>query len=277
MLWVPQYGKRRMEHNLGTVAGSNMGTAVTTGAASTTKGAVAQLIASTTFDAYWVTILASAYSNAATAAAGAMDILIGAATEDVLIPNLLFGYCGGGNSANMAGPKRWDFPLYIPAGSRLSCQAAGIRLSTAFAVGIIIYGGDGYPAFRVGSKVVTYGIGTIPNGTTLVLGNGVEGAWTQIVASSTEDHFALIPSFQPVTDTIITLKSQHIDVGYGAVTEEEVASSYLFQTDSNETCSGPYNSMPAFQDIPSGSRLVMRGSNNGVVTNYNAALHAMSA
>jgi hypothetical protein len=267
-----------MEHNTGTVGAASPGTSVTTGAAAGTKGTAVQLIASTSFDAYWVTVLAHSYSNSATASQGCLDILTGAATEEVLIPNLLMGYCGWfAPASTTCGPKRWDFPLYIPAGTRLAAQAAGARVSTAMRVAIFLYGGDGYPAFRIGSKVVTYGV-TVPNGTTVTPGaTGAEGAWTQITASTTEDHFALVPSWQVSGATVVNLRTLAVDIGLGAATEEEIAQSYWFSTDALEAMNGPHNSMPCFQDIPSGTRLTIRASNSGANdATYNAAIHGVS-
>src|SRR3990167_3452343 len=207
MLWVPQKGILRVQHNLGAVGADPFGTSVTTGASASIKGTPAEIFASTSFDAYWVTIIASAYGASGAASEGAMDILIGAATEEVLIPNLLFGYCCTFGGPAPEGWKQWMFPLYIPAGARIAVRAAGARTSTAFQVCMFLHGGSGSPPFRVGSKVTTYGMGTVPNGTSITPGtSGAEGAWAQIVASTTEDHFAFMPSFQIATDTTMATK-----------------------------------------------------------------------
>lgn len=277
MLWVPQKGIVQVQHNFGTVGSTTAGTSCTTGATTATKGTPAQIFASTSFDTYWVTILAHSYGAAANIRQGCMDILIGAATEEVLIPNLLMGHCGAyATSGN--GPKRWDFPLYIPAGSRIAVQAAGNATSTAFRVVMFLRGGNGYPPFRVGSKVTTYGMGTVPRGTTITPGaSGAEGAWTQITASTTEDHFAFVPSFQVATDATTTVSVQAVDIGIGAATEEMIAESYWYAVDSSEYMGGPYNSFPCFADVPSGTRLVMRASNS--TTNdasYDGVIHAVS-
>jgi hypothetical protein len=279
MLWVPQKGIWRMETNVGTVGANPYGTSVTTGGAAATKGTVVQLIASTAFDAYWITVLATGYGLAATDSQGALDILIGAATEEVLIPNLLMGFCSPTNSATGVGPKRWDFPLYIPAGSRIAAQAAGQRVSTAMRVSVFLYGGDALPPFRVGRKVTTYGMGTVPFGTTIVPGaSAAEGAWTQITASTSEDHFCFVPSFQAGTDTTLTRLMFSYDIGIGAATETEMVQGYLFTTTDNEMMRGPENPMPGFFDAPSGSRIVARVSNSGVndAGNYNTVIHAVS-
>lgn len=265
------------ETNSGAVGTGNPGTSVTTGASASTKGTPAQLIASTAFDAYWVRVVAHNYSLAAGAASqGALDILIGSSTETVLIANLLMGYAGG--SASNRGPKVWDFPLYIPAGSRLAAQAAGNRTSTAMRVVINLYGGYGYPPFRVGTKVTTYGMGTVPDGTPITPGaSGAVGAFAQITASTTEDHFALVPSFQVTNSTAVNFNVFTVEIGSGAATEEVISPPYWFATDSNEAMDGPYNSMPVFQDIPAGTRLSMRASGSGTLNpSYNGVIHALS-
>lgn len=277
MLWVPKKGILRREHNTPTVGGANIGTQVTTGAASNTKGSAAQLIASTSFDAYLVIVWASAYAATAATSSGCLDIMIGAATEEVIIPDLLMGGCASGSAVARIGAKYWIFPLYIPAGSRLSAKAAGVRTSTAMTVAIWLYGGDGIPPFRVGSKVVTYGV-TVPNGTSITPGaSAAEGSWTQITGSTSEDHFAVVPSFQVGTDTTVSNNRLAVDVGIGAATEEEILQSAWFVTSGDETCANFGPILPAFQDIPSGSRLTMRASNSGVNdAAYDAALHCVS-
>lgn len=168
------------------------------------------------------------------------------------------------------------FPLYIPAGSRLSAKAAGLRVSTAMTVAIWLYGGDGLPPFRVGSKVTTYGV-TVPNGTSITPGaTGAEGAWAQITASTTADHFALVPSFQLGADTVVSNNRYAVDIGLGAATEEEIVQSEWYVTSGDETCTnfGPH--LPSFQDIPSGSRLSLRASCSGTADVVDAAIHAVS-
>lgn len=279
MLWTPQKGILKLDHNTGAVGANPYGTSVTTGGAAATKGTPAQLIASTAFDTYWITILATGYGLAATDSQGALDILTGAATEEVLIPNLLMGYCSPTDSATGVGPKVWNFPLYIPAGTRIACQVAGQRISTAMRVSVFLYGGDAMPPFRVGRKVTTYGMGTVPFGTTIVPGaSAAEGAWTQITASTSEDHFCVVPSFQCGTDTTLTRLMYAYDIGLGTATETEMIQSYWFAVTDNEMMRGPENPMPAFFDIKSGSRLVARVSNSGVndAGNYNTVLHCVS-
>ncbi|MCI0349062.1 MAG: hypothetical protein L0Z53_06515 [Acidobacteriales bacterium] len=277
MLWVPQMGLGRVEHNVGAVGTATIGTAVTTGAASSTKGADATLIASTAFETYWVRIIATGYAAVATNSRGCLDIWTGTDPEEVIIPNLLFGGCACISGSARIGAKSWEFPLYIPAGTAVGARAAGDRVSTAVHVAIFLFGGDALPPFRVGRKVTTYGITTVPNGTSVTPGaSGAEGTFTEIVASTTEDHFAFLPSYQLGGDTTQSNNRLFVDIGAGAATEEEILQSAIFISSGDESCMN-LPIWPAFHDVPSGTRLAMRASNSG--TNdaaYDGAIHAVS-
>lgn len=277
MLWVPQKGILQVQHNAGTVGSATPGTVVPTGAAEATYGAMTELIASTTFDTYWVQIIAHGYALSATDSQGVLTLYTGAATEEIWIEHLLMGFCG---VWTVGGPKIWNFPLYLPAGTRIAAQASGKQLSNStLRVLIALYGGSGMPPFRVGRKVTTYGKGTRPFGTTIVPGaSSAEGAWTQIVAATSEDHFAFVPSFQAGTDTTLGARGYALDIGLGAATEEEIAQSYGYFQTIAEVISGPFPNFPTFHDAPSGIRLAMRVSGSGVNDsgNYNGVIHAVS-
>lgn len=267
MLWNPKGGLLH-QSNLGSVP-SAMGTNFTTGAAASTKGAIAEMFASTAFDAFMLSLYIPKMGISGVASETAVDILIGAATEEVLIANLLCGYSLG---------RMFQFPLYIPSGSRLSLRGASARTSTTFNSYCHLHGGHGSPPFRVGSKITTYGIGTVPNGTTITPGaSDAAGAWVQITASTSEDHFALLPGFQVAADTTINQLRYLVDVGIGAAATETVMASYVFTTTAEEYMLGPSNPFPFYRDIPSGSRLTMRASNSGANDGaYNGAIYALS-
>lgn len=287
MLWVPQKGALLTEHNFGDTATATPGPIVTTGAASSTKGSPVELIASTAFDSYLVSVMIHGYGSPATVARLAVDLLVGTSTEEILIPDLLAGNCGTTTNANVPGRRNWLFPLYIPAGTRISARGAGDRLSSNFRVAVQLWGGNGYPPFPVGQRVITYGMGTVPNGTNITPGaSGAEGSWTEITASTTEDHIAIIPSAQPPTgDTTLTAANFYADVGIGAATEEIIAGGgrqhcYVWELTSQETTSGLINPFPTWCDVPSGSRLSMRLSRSSAadtVATWNAVIHGVCA
>lgn len=276
---LPIKGFQRFDdHNLGSVGSVTWGKSVTTGAAATTKGTPVGLVASTLYDAYWLRIYAHRYNSTGAASDGAMDILIGAATEEIFIADLLFGQAGSFGAAGNAG-KWWDFPVYIPAGSRLAVQAAGRRTSTAFRVGYQLLGGNTSPHSPVGTKVITYGNASA-SGTAVTAGtSGAEGSWTQITASTSEDHIAVVPSWQCGNDTTMTNQMCTIDIGVGSATEELISAPYHYSVDQNEAMSGPYSMFPTIVDIPASSRLVVRASTSAASndTGNNACLHCVSA
>jgi len=275
MLLLPQKGRQRIITNDGVVGTLTPGTAVTTGATAPVKGTAVEIIsaASNTQDSYGIVVQASNYALAATLSEGALDILIGGATDDIIIPNLLMGYCPDNS---VVGNKTWFFPLLIPAGVRIAAQAAGTRVSTAMRVRVQLIGGQ-TPPWKVGSKVTTYGMGTVPNGTTIVPGaSGAAQTVTQITASTTEDHFAFFPSFQPSADTTVVNKAVIIGIGVGA-SVEDIIGQWWYGFGVNEEVSGPYWPWPAFADVPSGTRLTMLASSSGALeTGYNGVIHAVS-
>lgn len=274
MLWIPHKGGVLVQHNTGAVGDITPGTAITPGNGS--KGSATEIFASTSFDSYWMYIMVTRLGFTSAARRACLDILIGGATEEILIPDLLAGFAGQFGVIDFRGPKVWEFPLYVPAGSRIAARAQSTVTST-FEVAVYLYGGNGSPPFTPGGKVTTYGI-TAPDGVAITPGaSAAEGAWTEITASSAEDHFALVPSFQIGNDTTTNARVYSVDIGIGSATEEQVGEGYIYCTDDNETMDGPFPSMPVFQDIPSGTRLVMRASNNGSNDGaYNGALHGVS-
>lgn len=258
-----------VQSNVGSVGTLTPGTSITTGAAAGTKGTAVQLIASTNFDAYWVRVVATGLGASAVASEACLDILIGAATESILIPDLLAGM-------SSTPGKFWDFPLYVPAGSRLAAQAASTRTSFAFNVEIYLLGG-GLPLTPYGTKVTTYGA-TAPNGVAITPGfSAAEGAWTQIVASTSEDHIAVVPSMQ-IASGNISAANWSLDVGVGAATEEEIGGPYLWDTTSTELMYGPHVTPPVFKRVPASSRLSVRVSKSAASAGGNpeCALHCVS-
>lgn len=276
MLWIPPIPYDLEESNTGTVGATTIGTSVTTGASASTKGTPATLITTTSFETYWVEIAVSNYASSAAASDGSLDILIGASTEEILIPDLLMGYCGDPSIGG--GIKTWNFPLYIPGGSKISAQAAGIRTSTAMRVAIWLYGGHGSPQGPVGSRVVTYGMGTVPNATAVVPGaSGAEGAWTQITSSTSDDIIAIVPSMQQTNNAAMVARILALDIGVGAATEEEVSGQSWFAIGSSETITGPIKTRPKFVSIPATTRLAARLGCSGTTSGtYEVALHGVS-
>lgn len=260
-----------------TAGDATFGTSVTTGATSSSKGSVTQLIASTGFDAFFVVVTCSEIHAANTASATCVDIY--ADDTEIIIPDLLAG--GAGTASGLqAAFKTWWFPLYVKSGTKISAAAASDRTSTAMRVLVELYGGTSFPPCRVAQKVTTYGIGTLPSGTTITPGTGgAEGSWTQITSSTSADHWGVVPSLQMATgDAAWHNRTMNADIGIGAASsEEQIGEGYWWHVSAGENFNGALNPMPLIQDIPSGTRLAMRVSNNGPdIGDLEGALHCLS-
>jgi len=256
------------ENNAPGSPSSNLGVAVgnPAGAANTKDTSWTQLIASTAFDAQLVVVTIGSSSAAATDTSTLIDIGIGASTaESVLIPDIL---AGGVNSANnVAGTRHHIFPLYLPAGSRVSARAQSVRTTGYTSVSVELWGGPRNPdRWWCGTTVTAYGINTADSGGTAVTaGNsGAETATPVAIGTTSADHEALIFA-AACTGTITASLDYRYDVGIDvASTSWLVRDSFFFRTATSESL-GPSGTIwwPIFAHIPSGSVLVSGGECGG--------------
>lgn len=261
MLWTPQGSATSVITNGGIVGSATPWTGVPSNATTLLDGAVTELIsaANNTQDSWGLEVLITGTGSAAAASQGCLDLLIGGATDDILASALVCGYAISGISS-----YRYFFPVHIPAGVRIAAVLASVRTSITARVGIWLYGG-GVPPFRVGRKITTYGtqIDNARGKAVTPTASGGAASVTEMTASTSEDHFYLIPGFQPATDTTITPNGYvNIGIGVGASTEQRVGT-WWFSKDTGEACGGPMPYMGAFVNVPSGSRLTMLASNSG--------------
>lgn len=276
MLWIPKGDADRVISNSGAVGSATPWTAVPSHATvANSYGTVTELIsaANNTQDSWGIEIVITQTGASATASQGSVDILIGGATDDMLIQSLLCGYTYG------AACVSYLFPLHIPAGVRLAAQFSSPRTAINCRVGCYLYGG-GTPPWRVGRKVITYGT-KIDNSRGVAIVPAASGAAlteTQITASSTEDHFAFNIGMQPATDTTITPAGAILtQLGVGAATADKVGAGKWFFKTTEEYWDGPYPKWPTFAYVDSGVRLSIWSSNSGANdAAYDAHIYAVS-
>lgn len=274
MLWTPQKGRMTVISNQGIVGTASPGTGVPSNATTLLDGAVTELIsaAGNTQDSWGISIDITATGASSTAAEACMDILIGGATDDVLIPALICGY-----TLDSYGWRNYFFPLHIPQGKRIAASLASVRTSITAQVICHLYGGSP-PPFRVGRKVTTYGtqVNNVRGQAVVPTASGGTASVTEMTASTAEDHFAVLPGFQAETDTTLQARYHNIGIGVGAATEDRIGT-WMYTANGIENINGPFPFMPAFVDIPAGSRLTMLASNSG--TNdaaYGGLIYAVS-
>ncbi len=277
MLWTPTKGIIRKITNGGIVGTTTPGTGLPSNATTLLDGAVTEIIsAANNNQESWGIEISISSTGAATAASEACaDILIGGATDSVLIAALICGYA---NAMSTGAPgQRYFFPLHIPAGVRIAAQLASVRTGITAQILITLYGGCP-PPWRVGRKVTTYGtqINNARGQAVTPTASGGAASVTQMTASSSEDHFAFLPGFQPATDATTSARVHNIGIGVGASTEERIGTWWYSQS-ANEDIGNVHPILPAFKDVPSGSRLTLLASNSG--TNdaaYDGLIYAVS-
>lgn len=132
--------------NYGFLTASSHGTVVDPGATANTKGAWAQLTASTTADIHGLLIgidSAGVTGSVGTRNTMLLDIGIGASgSEQVLIPNLILIHQQNAGAINSTWPDYFQMiPVQIPSGTRIAarCQS-GLNTATQRTIGVSVYG-----------------------------------------------------------------------------------------------------------------------------------------
>lgn len=276
MLWLPQKGRTRTITNAGITGGAAPGTGLPSNATTLLDGAVTQIIDSATNNQDWwgIDIWISATGASAIAAEACVDILIGGATDDLLIPALICGY----SLASGAG-YHYFFPLHIPQGKRIAATLASVRTSITARIVITLYGGDP-PLFRVGSRVDALGtqINNARGQAITPAASGGTASVTELIASTARDYFAFLPGFQAATDTALTPTGYvNVGIGVGASVEERIGT-WNFSKTTGEDMGGPFPFMPCFKDVPAGTRVTMLASNSGANdAAYDGLVYAVAA
>jgi hypothetical protein len=273
MLFVPSECCTQIVSNSGIVGTANPWTGVVAGGSANTYGSAVELIASADnlYDSWGIEIIIAQTGASGVSSETAVDILGGAATEDVLIDSLLGGFAYAGTS------MRYFFPLYIPAGTRIAAKASSAVASNALRVGVYLYGG-GNPPFRTGGRVTTYGTkANNSSGQTVVpTASGGAASATELSASSSHDHAYWTTGFQVLGDGSITTAGWvNVGIGVGAATEERIGT-WFYPKATTEQMAGPIPMMGVFRDIPSGTRLTMLASNSsGNDAGYSGLIYAV--
>lgn len=195
---------------------TSRGKVVTAHATVNTKGTVVELIAATAYESGGIYL--TAHSNTS-AASILCDILIGAATESVLIPNVLF--C----RTNQIHIMSAYFPIRVPKGSRISARTqSNVSGALLYVLAQMIPTGPRMPPPF--NRVTAYGVSTTTSLGTAVDAGGTadtKGAFTELVASTTNPIRGAVVAIGPDTDvTTAALCYFSLDVGVGAATEDVV-------------------------------------------------------
>lgn len=130
------------------------------------------LIASTSEHSYGIFVRCMNTAVATTITDALVDIAIGAAaSETVIIPNLIAGHLGATGIASMGMGGMYFFPIVIPSGTRISATAQGTVVSDTVHVAVHLLQCP-LPGMWYGQRVTAYGADTgNSRGTALSPGN----------------------------------------------------------------------------------------------------------
>jgi hypothetical protein len=226
-----------------------------------TYGAVTQLIsaAANVHHNWGIEIAITNTGASATASEAMLDILIGGATDDVLISSLICGYAYGAAYAS------YFFPVHVPKGVRIAAQLSSVRTGITAQVLCRLFGGTAVPPWPVGSKVYTYGtkVNNSRGVTVVPAASGATALATLITANTTVEHFYSLPGFQVETDTTVTpAGAVNIGIGEGPATEERIGTWDFLKT-TEEYWAGPVPEMGAFRNLAAARRIALLASNSG--------------
>jgi hypothetical protein len=231
------------------------GTIVTASATTHTKGAWAQLIASTSAETTLVSINVGALGFNATETSALIDIGTGASgSESVLIGDVAVGSAasqsGGGGISIVV-------PVKIPSGTRISARIQAATASDQARVSIVCWSvGDGT---SIPTSVDVVGGDTATSrGTALAASN----AWTQVIASTSDDYaaFCLVPSSSA---TVASSSALAYEIGVGASGSEQTFGviPWLVMSNSEQLTQNMIYPLNFFaKDVPAGSRISVRQS-----------------
>lgn len=246
--------------SISTVPASTTVVTVVTGSATAhTKGAWAQLIASTNFRASGLLLWTFQTRSAATDTSVLVDIALGASgSERIVVADWYRGHQEPSSS--------WTFiPLAIPESSRIAVRLQSAVSSKTMSVGGLIIAGSSFNSGPGCARATTYGVNSATSNTVSLTDIGsahTKASWTEIVLATTNPirQLIVVPGCIPAT-TVINQSDTLIDIGVGASGSEavlvgDIPCSYT----ANESVTCPTIPIPV--TIPAGTRLSARFQKN---------------
>lgn len=233
-------------------SGDSLGSVViTSGGSAHTKGAWTELIAATEHDANWIAISSNSHS---VSTVGLIDIGIGAAAEQILIPDLfvIARNAGGGFPPYL-------FPVFIPKGSRITARWQNAAISATARVSVHLFGGTLLSGGSGPSIVSGYGATASSLGTNIDPGATANtwSAWTEMTAATDRDHRWLVLSGRYGDGAPAATVSHRVQIGIGAATEQVLVPDIPITVDTiADFAFSAVTAYPIF--IPKGSRLTLR-------------------
>lgn len=225
---------------------------LTSSSSANTKGAYAELVASTTFACSgFMIIIINAHADD-----HLIDLAIGAAaSEQIILSNLVAGVGSLGDSLTNE-----IIPVSIPAGTRLSARSQSTGTSRVISFSVLLFA-EGALSFGGLTNIETMGASTTDSGGVSVDPGAVintKGAYSQIIAATVRPTYWLVVAIGN-QDNQVRLDAQWlIDIAIGAAASEQI-----FWPDMPTIArAGTDMVMPCIwaipMSIPAGSRIAVR-------------------
>lgn len=255
-LLLPKQKGIRREANFSGQPSATWGTAlVSDGTTNVEPATETELITSTSFDTDWVNVWFTVNSATATDTDSLVNIKTGGAGSEIsLMPNLLAGWV----TTTIVGSfpsRQYGFPLFIPAGTRLSATHRSVRVSATVRCMIELLGG-GRSQHWTGTDVEAIGADTAnSSGTYVTPGGASEGTLTSMGTTAREWGYVQ-PMLAGNTDTTMNAGALTADLGSGASTAIPGLEEFMFGTSTSEIS---WNSgLGRYCYVPTGTTLYLR-------------------
>jgi hypothetical protein len=237
-----------------------------------TKGSWIQLVAATTADIYGLLVFSTTNTSSSAAdSSSLLDVGVGASgSEVVAVADLAMGYRGAGNL-----PYR--VPVFIPSGSRIALRLQGAQVSKTYQVGVIPYTRTFSPVRPSSTVAALNAASTSSHGTALTVpgGTNAKGAWTQLVAATTEPYTSLMLGLQGNAGTAFASTNCLVDLGLGASGAEVVAVPNICATASSAESLTPTDQGAWLVDVPAGTRIAARYQIASLATTLDAIVYGI--
>lgn len=234
----------------GTVGASTLGTTVQCGAGA--YGSYVQLVASTPSDTCKIVVFVETNSSANNDNQEMVAIAVGSAgNEKVVISDLIISAPSGGTQV-----AAWEFPISIPAGSRISAAAEGISHTDNMYVSVLLFDGA-FTQMEGSAGVDSIGKASAAQGTQVTSGAAnAKGSYAQLIASTSGDYMGFSLGLCANNANVGTNTPVLIDVAIGASGSEiPILSNYFGSASSGAgDNANPFFPIP----IPAGSRISAR-------------------
>jgi hypothetical protein len=252
-LMLPRVGLQPMQNNLSATPSSTLpGTTVTASATPHTKGAWAQMFASTNFPVCGITLTIANDATSTDSVKNLYDLGTGGSGSEVPIVSNIFNTA----AAIQTGLSSYYLPIFIPKGTRISCRkqsATGSKTGSVFA---FLHGGWSSPpdGMFAGAEGIGVNLATSGGLDHAAGSSGVESSWENIGSPLARTYGAIFPTVGMGSDLDMLSQIGHLEIGIGGVVLGET----LFATNSAESIVRNIPNVPILGRFPAGSQLQVR-------------------